>query len=255
MVSQHEDPTSSEERRAVALAAIAAAKPDARLDDLPADLQRICRGAVVGLGVEGSSIQVNARDGVGAVLASSDAAAHAIGDAEFATGEGPGHDAFALARPVLISRLLEDGQVRWPGFVAAVRSSGVRACFSLPLHVGAVRLGVLDLYRWHPGELQPTEVSLALTFADLATERLLDPRPDPSGGLEARLLDAMDRNSEIHQAQGMVMVDLGVDLAEAMALMRAHAFSRDLSLLDVARELLAGERLPPLEGPGADRTS
>ena len=45
----------------------------------------------------------------------------------------------------------------------------------------------------------------------------------------------------------MVTVDLGVDLAEALALMRAHAFGRDLTLLDVARELLAGGRLPPLE--------
>ena len=232
----------------MALAAIAAAEADPRLEDLPADLQRICRGAVVGLHVEGASIQVQAPDGNGAVLASSDDVAQSIGDAEFAAGEGPGHDAFALARPVLMSQLLEEAHVRWPGFVAAVQSSGVRACFSMPLHVGAARLGVLGLYRWHPGELAAAQVSMALTFADLATERLLDPRQDPpSGGLDARLLDAIGRNSEIHQAQGMVMVDLVVDLAEAMALMRAHAFSRDLRLLDVAREVLAGAHLPPLE--------
>lgn len=248
MVSQREDPTSSDGRRARALAAVAAAKSDPWTEGLPGELQRICRGAVDCLGMEGSTIQVNARHGVGAVLASSDDRARAIADAGFAAGEGPGHDAFELARPVLISRLVEDGYARWPGFVSSVRSTGIKACFSIPLHVGAVRLGVLDLYRWYPRGLDQAEVALALTFADLATERLLDPRPEPSsGGLDARLLDAIDRNSEIHQAQGMVMVDLDVDLAEAMALMRAHAFSRDLSLLEVAREILAGMQLPPLD--------
>lgn len=248
MTPQQEDPPSQEGRRAVALAAVAAAKADPALAVLQGDLQRICRGAVACLDMHWSTIQVNARNGVGAVVASSDPVAQAIGDAGFASGEGPGHDAFATARPVLMTRLLEDGYARWPGFVSAVRSTGVGSCFSLPLHVGAVRLGVMDLYRRQTVELEPSEVSLALTFADLATERLLDPRTDSSsGGLDSRLLDAIGRNSEIHQAQGMVMVDLGVDLAEAMALMRAHAFRRDLSLLDVARELLAGGRLPPLE--------
>ena len=237
-----------EGRRAVALGAIAAAKADPLLEELAGDLQRICRGAVASLEMQWSTIRVNARTGVGAVVASSDEMAQAIGDLGAASGEGPAHDAFVTARPVLMTRLLEEGYVRWPGFVSAVRSSGVRACYALPLHVGAVRLGTLDLYRRQTVELEPAQVSLALTFADLATERLLDPRNNASaGGLDSRLLDAIDRNSEIHQAQGMVMVDLDVDLAEAIALMRANAFARDLSLLDVARELLAGHRLPPLE--------
>jgi hypothetical protein len=246
MASQHDDPVPAG-RRAVALAAVAATKADAALVALPADLQRICRAAVGCLEMGGSTIQVTGDGGAGVVVASSDAQAQAIGDAGFSSGEGPGRDAFDQARPVLMSQLLEDGYARWPGFVSAVRSSGIRACFSLPLHVGAVRLGVLDLYRRQVGGLEPPQVSLALTFADLATERLLDPRPESPGGLDARLLDAIDRSSEIHQAQGMVMVDLGVDLAEAMALMRAHAFASDLSLLDVAREVLAGWRLPPLD--------
>ena len=58
-------------------------------------------------------------------------------------------------------------------------------------------------------------------------------------GRQRPLVDALERRAEIHQAQGMVMVDLEVDLAEALLLMRAHAFSRDVSLLEVAREILA----------------
>ena len=47
---------------------------------------------------------------------------------------------------------------------------------------------------------------------------------------------------EVYQAQGMVMVDLGVSLTEAMALLRAHAFTLGQPLGDVAREVVAGRR-------------
>jgi len=88
-------------------------------------------------------------------------------------------------------------------------------------------------------------MSMGLTFADLVVERLLEQPPGTtSDDLDQRLLEALERRSEIHQAQGMVMVDAGVDLGTALALMRAHAFSRDISLLDLAREVLAGAHLP-----------
>jgi hypothetical protein len=146
--------------------------------------------------------------------------------------------------------LLEGDAGRWPGYLAAVRMSGVEACFALPLHVGAVRLGVLDLYAAHRGNLDPETLSMALTFADLATERLLErPREPAADRLDGRLLQMLERRSEIHQAQGMVMVDAAVDLATALALMRAHAFSRGVPLIDLAREILAGSRLPDDEDP------
>jgi hypothetical protein len=110
---------------------------------------------------------------------------------------------------------------------------------------------VLDLYAASPAPLRPDQVSLGLTFADLATESLLNPPPGASAAeVNARLVEALERRGEIHQAQGMVMVDLGVGLAEALTLLRAHAFSRGLSLLDVAREIVAGARLPVTGGPG-----
>jgi hypothetical protein len=44
----------------------------------------------------------------------------------------------------------------------------------------------------------------------------------------------------------MVMVDLGVSLTEAMALLRAHAFTLGQPLAEVAREVVAGRlRLEP----------
>jgi hypothetical protein len=242
--------SSRDERRSAALAAVTAAVADDALVGLPAELQRLCRAAVRLLGVRGAAIHVVAPNGVPAVAATADGWSSGIADASFDTGEGPSMDAYALARPVLATVLLEGDAGRWPGYLAAVRMSGVEACFALPLHVGAVRLGVLDLYAAHRGNLDPETLSMALTFADLATECLLErPREPAADRLDGRLLQMLERRSEIHQAQGMVMVDAAVDLATALALMRAHAFSRGVPLIDLAREILAGSRLPDDEDP------
>jgi hypothetical protein len=42
----------------------------------------------------------------------------------------------------------------------------------------------------------------------------------------------------------MVVVDLEVDAAEALARMRAHAFGNDIPLLDLARDIISGFVLP-----------
>ena len=44
---------------------------------------------------------------------------------------------------------------------------------------------------------------------------------------------------ELHQAQGMVMVQLGVSLAAALALLRAYAYANERDLVDVARDVVA----------------
>ncbi len=229
--------------------AVSAARADEDVHDLPAALQRICRAVTASLGLAGASVHLLNRPSGGGVVAGSDEVARAVGEAAFTTGEGPSLDAYNQARPVFAPDLLDEGQRLWPGYVSAVRAFGIGACFSLPLHVGAVRLGVLDLYAASPGPLGADQAALALTFADLAVERLLEPDPGASlGAVNQRLVEALERRAEIHQAQGMVMVDLEVDLAEALSLMRAHAFGRDVSLLDVAREILAGAHLPAPDG-------
>jgi hypothetical protein len=224
--------------------AISEAIAEESLSGLPAALQRICRAATWSLSLIGAAVQVSTGSGGVVVLASSDRASRRLGEVTFEVGEGPCLEALAFARPVLVSDLMGEGLARWPGYVSAVRDNGVRAVFALPLHVGAVRLGVLEMYGARVRSLSPVELSIALAFTRAATDSLVD---SPSGLSVAllgdRSMQAMGDRIEIHQAQGMVTVDLGVDLAEALALMRAHAFGVGLPLLEVARRILAGERL------------
>jgi hypothetical protein len=229
--------------------AMSATVADESLSGPPAALQRICRAVTSTLLLSGAVVQVIADSREAVVLASSDDASHRLGEIPFEVGEGPCLDAFTIARPVLVRDLLGEGQSRWPGYVSAIRGAGLRATYALPLHVGAVRLGVLELYGSRVHSLSSAELSLALVFAQAATDCLLGPSTGSSVALlEDRNAEGVGHWVEIHQAQGMVTVDLDLDLAGALALMRAHAFSRGLPLLELARMILAGERIQVTDG-------
>jgi hypothetical protein len=218
----------------------AAGGDDGHLAASLALVPRMCRAAVHALSLSGCAVHLVGRDGASGVAGSSDDRSARIADIAFTTGDGPGLDAFRLRRPVLVADLSQENR-RWPGFAHAATEAGVGAVFCLPLQVGGISLGVLDLYADEPRVLSPDELSLALAFSHLAMLTILgDHGIDDDGEWEPLL----DHRAEIHQAQGMVMVDLGVDLAEALLRMRAHAFQAGLPLIQVARAIIAGLVLP-----------
>jgi hypothetical protein len=113
--------------------------------------------------------------------------------------------------------------------------------FAFPLQLGAVRLGVLTCVRGAAGPLAQQELTACLIFAEVATELLLDssptgahPDPDLRGAIHVR--------DEVYQAQGMVMVELGVTLEVALARMRSVAFADGVSLQELAADIVAGRR-------------
>lgn len=55
----------------------------------------------------------------------------------------------------------------------------------------------------------------------------------------------LETHAHVYQAQGMLMVDLGISLPEALARMRAHAWATGQDLTTLAGEIVAGQtRLP-----------
>ena len=221
--------------------ALIAAEPSATEDvqGMVGVLRRLCGAAVKALAVSGAGVSVMTEAGGRGVAAASDAASEGIDELQFALGEGPCMDAFASRRPVLVADL-DSGMARWPVYAPAAHNQGVRAAFAFPLQIGAARLGVLDLYREQAGSLSTEELTQALTFADVATTMLLDAQEKATPGAAAEGLDeALEYRFELHQAQGMVMVQLGVSLAAALALLRAYAYSHDRHLDEVARDVVA----------------
>jgi hypothetical protein len=77
--------------------------------------------------------------------------------------------------------------------------------FALPLQAGAIRVGVLSLYRVQPGPLTPAELADVLVFADIALHMVLDAAAGITGSPEYRPLDGLsDRRAEVYQAIGMI---------------------------------------------------
>lgn len=165
-------------------------------------------------------------------------------------------DAFAAGSPVLVVDLgSPDYAARWPAFTPAALDSGAQAVFALPMQVGAIRLGVLDLYRTRPGPLSPHELVDAFAFADAAVMLLLDgaagTQPD-TADLAWQRDDPTAHQAQVHQATGMILVQLGVSAEAAFARLRAYAYAHDRRLGDVARDVverrLRFEPDPPSSG-------
>jgi len=164
-----------------------------------------------------------------------DTVAARLEELQLTLGQGPCVDAFA-GGPVLITDLRTGSQqARWPAFTPAALEAGARAVFALPLQIGAIRLGVLDLYRARPDALSRTELADALIFAETATVLALDgaAQADPS-----RPATMSADQTVVHQAAGMVSVQLGVRVDVAFARLRAYAFANDRRLSEVARAVV-----------------
>lgn len=239
MESPEDGVSSWQDRYALALRLIAGEAPDG-VPGVAGALQRVCRSLTTHLSVMGAAINLMSDAGSVGVAAASDPRSHAIDELQFTTGVGPCHDAYAARRPVLTPDLVSAG-AGWPGYTSAAVAAGVGAVFAFPLHVGAAGFGVMDVYAERAGSLDERQLAMALTFTQIATELLVDGLlTSPDGELEPTLGAALDSRGEIHQAQGMMMVSLKVGAAESLARMRSHAFAHDISLIDLARHIIAG---------------
>lgn len=207
-------------------------------------LDGLCRTVRDDLDLVGATVSLIPSIGTHTVCAASSPAARRLDEAQFNVGEGPARDAFVARRPVLAADLENTHAQRWPGWIPAALADGVTGVYSFPLHVGAAIFGVLTLYAGERA-LDQERMITATAFAELATEILLDGTlPGGDSQWEPDLGRTLERHAYVYQAQGMVMVALGVTLAEALAIMRAHAWANGDDLTELAGEIVAGQLMP-----------
>ena len=217
--------------------------------DAPHRLVMACTRA---LPVTGVGLILMTDAGPAGAVAASDGPAGTMENLQFTLGEGPCVECSRTGWPVLQPDLARTGPARWPGFTAGALEAGIRAIFALPLRVGAIKVGVLDLYRDVPGELTDAELAEALSFADAATEILMVLQSQASlDGSGLGTIPVIEDRAEVHQATGMVAVQAGVGMAEALLRLRARAYATDQPILDLASEVLEGT-LTFSEGPGGN---
>ncbi|MHB1164060.1 MAG: GAF and ANTAR domain-containing protein [Candidatus Nanopelagicales bacterium] len=229
------------ERAAVLRAIVASvAVDDARLSGTAGELDRIVRTAAREMSASGATLTLMSEGGPTGIVGSTDGQAADGEELQFILGEGPTWDAYESGLPCLAAGLGDGADPRWPGYALAANARGIRGAFAFPLQVRRARLGTLGIQRAVPEDLSAGEVADALTLAGLATTAILDGQGVAGAGHTPSGLDVpLEPRFTLYQAQGMVMVQLGAPLKEAMARLRAHAYAHDRTLGAVARDIVA----------------
>jgi ANTAR domain len=216
--------------------------------------------AVAAVAVSGAALTAASPVRAGHVICVTDEVSERLEELQLTLGEGPRAEAYASGGPVLASDLTDaETMRRWPAFAAAACRAGAAAIFTFPLQIGAIRAGVLSLYRTRPGPLTTDELGDALIFADTAVLLLLDGQARAAGntgtpaGLGGQPEDLALRRAEIDQATGMLTEQLGAGIEDAFVRLRAYAYAHDRRITDVARDIVARRlRLHPDPVPPGD---
>lgn len=212
-------------------------------DSVDSAAARICSAVSELLPLTGAAISISGQPDVRGTVCASDSVMARIEELQFTTGVGPCVDAITTGRPVIVPNLDERAESRWPGFAIEAQRAGAQAIFALPLRIGAIRLGAIDLYRDSPGGLTNGALADALTVADAATFAVITMQGHtPAGEFDEEWWDITSfYRADIHQATGMIMAQLGVRAAEALVRLRARAFAEGLGAAALAVKIVAGE--------------
>ncbi|WP_030559637.1 ANTAR domain-containing protein [Streptomyces aureocirculatus] len=194
---------------------------------------RFMAGVAEACGADSAAlILVDARNSQLAVAASGEPA-RAAQDLEFVLGEGPSRD--ATTHRSLVVATGDAIETRWPCYGPALTALGVREVAAAPLDTAASArcLGALAVFDPPPGLVG------SRAFDELvgALTRLVlrDPDADPE------LYGGTDHRDSVQQAAGMVSVHVGCRVDDALALIKARAFSRGMPLEALTRAIVAGD--------------
>jgi GAF domain-containing protein len=154
-------------------------------------------------------------------------------------GEGPAIDSLTSEHCVVIADLT--AEPRWPRFVEAATSMGVRCLMSFRLFVKDGTLGALTLYG--------PDISMFDDDSVLFCELLAQHAAVAMAGSQAeeQMQRALSTRDVIGQAKGMLMQRDNLTSLQAFALLARASQETNVKLVDVARLLVSDfeAKLPP----------
>ena len=176
-------------------------------------------------------------------LGASDDAAATAERLQFTHGDGPCFRAMRDGRPVVATE--DRWRELWP---ALAEDHFARTSFhgglAVPLRVGPVRFGVLDLYSRSSRTLDGSTVIDAQVVAALVTSVLLQhlhgegATGDASETAEWSAGPEALRRRQVWVAIGMVGLSLALPSEQALAVLRAHAFATSTTLDELAEDIV-----------------
>lgn len=203
-------------------------------------IDRVCVAATRVLSLSGAGLSLMVDGELCGTAGATGSGIELIQELQLSLGQGPCVDAWRSGEPVTESDLADPALLRWPVFAQPAVEAGVRAVFAFPLRVGAIRIGVMALYRDREGGLSADEFADGLVLAEVAVQVILGlqagAEPD---ALHALLSTQPAYWAEVHQATGMISAQLGVSLDEAFVRLRAVSFAENRQLGEVAGDVVA----------------
>jgi hypothetical protein len=224
-----------------AIRVVAAINEVASTEGVPVTVHHVCVACAAAVQASGVGLYLTRELGLCEPLYVTNPVSEQVAELQVTLGEGPATEALGHDHPVLVPALSSSASIqRWPAFAPAAVEAGVPAVFAFPLVMGAISVGALEIHRGREGDLSAAELTEALLFADAALPRVLDhlsgpdtvEGPDlPSSGFEYRWM-------VVHQATGIISVQLNSDLTVAFLRLRAHAYLTGRRLSQVANDVV-----------------
>ena len=216
----------------------------------PDDVQDLCHPFLSSLPVSGASVTAMSASGSRMSLCSSGAIAARIDELQFELGEGPQNSVARSGKLVMIPDVASGGHDDWPVLGAALSELPVGAIFCVPIQMGAVTVGVATLFCDTPlvldDQQQATALAIASAIAAGAVQQAMVSAIDDVA-VESAAAPAFRR--EVHQATGIILVQLDTTATIAYARLQAHAFANGITVHAVARDVVSGsltfEDTPP----------
>jgi GAF domain-containing protein len=205
----------------------------------PDGVPDLCSPFLDALPISGASIAVVSSSGARSTLCSSDEVAARLEELQFELGEGPQWLAMQTGQIVVIPDVNSAGHDDWPILGGVITELPIGAVYSVPLRMGAVTVGVASLYRDKPGALnedqQTTALAIASAIASTAVHRAMASATEDAA-TETAARPALRR--EVHQATGMILVQLDTTATIAYSRLQAYAFANGRTMQAVAHDVV-----------------
>lgn len=220
------------------------AQPRDDVGTISSSLQLVVRACTDLFGVGGAGVLIADEQDMLTYAAASDGPGRILEETEAEAGEGPCTEAF-VKNAIVTTRDVTAETQRWPVLARTLASQPVRAVLGVPVRLGGVPVGTLDVYREEPHDWDPSEVGALERYAEVVASTLDSALHAHTAGELARQLQyALDYRVIIERGVGFLMAKESLDAVAAFQLLRGTARQRRTKIGRIAEHVLETGALP-----------
>lgn len=210
----------------------------AMLASLPADRPqtwRLCEALRKLLRADGAVITMEYLSEIRTTVCATDDVAAGVENLQEVLGEGPGPEAAHIGKAVIAD--IDGGETRWPMLAQAVDERyGPHRLHAIPIHRAS---GIASVATFHTRiGFDLAESTTNATFLVNAAAPALVADSEEHRDEEGHLSGPWTSRSVVHQATGMIMAQLRIPPADALALLRGHAYALATDVTHIAARVV-----------------